>query len=136
VDARIFVQADPLLLRGGRCTSCGTTTFPRQQHCPRCFADEVVDEQLPTTGTLWSWTVQHFLPKPPYRPPAGDFAPYHLGYVDLGSVIIESRLTGFDGRIPVISEPVRLVPLVSFTEDDGTEVVTFAFAPAEEEVTR
>jgi uncharacterized OB-fold protein len=54
--------------------------------------------ELPDRGTLWTWTVQAFEPKPPYRAPESGFTPYGVGYVDLGEVIVESRLTGEPAR--------------------------------------
>ena len=38
--------------------------------------------------------MQAIEPKAPYRAPDGGFAPYGVGYVDLGDVIVESRLLG------------------------------------------
>ena len=79
---------------------------------------------LSRTGTLWSWTIQHFEPKrPPYHGPT-PFVPFMLGYVELpGEVIIETRLDGVD--TPQIGMPLtlRIVPF------DGTRS-TFAFGPA------
>ena len=84
--------------------------------------------ELPTAGVLWSWTVQRFAPKsPPYDGITGDaFEPYGVGYVDLGSVIVESRLVG-DLSALRVGAPMRLVaePFAA----DGT--VTYAFTPAE-----
>lgn len=128
VDDGLVTSTEPLTLRGGRCASCGTTTFPVQDSCPRCFGQGMVDHPLPTSGTVWSWTVQHFAPKPPYRAPADGFAPYLLGYVDLGDVIVESRLVGDVSTPPGIGDAVHLVTLPAYVDDDGTEIVTFAFA--------
>ena len=53
--------------------------------------------------------------------------PYGVGYVDLGEVRVETRLTKTEGlRIGMDMELV-LVPFR--TDDDGNEVVTFAFRP-------
>jgi uncharacterized OB-fold protein len=46
---------------------------------------------LARTGTLWTYTVQGFRPKSPYDGPE-EFSPYAVGYVDLGEVLVESRL--------------------------------------------
>ena len=54
-------------LLGSRCGDCGTTTFPRQDTCPRCGGAAMAGTVLPRTGTIWSATVQHFPPKPPFR---------------------------------------------------------------------
>jgi len=132
VDPDIFAGTAPLTLLGARCGVCSTTTFPAENTCPKCFAQDMRPESLPRSGTVWSWTVQHFAPKPPFRPPAEGFAPYLLGYVDLGPLVVETRLTGSPEQPPAIGDPVALVPLTAFVDDDGAEVVTFAFAPAVE----
>ena len=127
VDPTLLSDTEPLTLLGGHCTACGTTTFPVQDSCPRCFRQEMVHRPLPTTGIVWSWTAQHFAPKAPYRASSAGFTPYLLGYVDLGVVIVESRLVGSADDPPAIGDPVQLVALPAFTDDDGTEVLTFAF---------
>lgn len=121
----------PVLI-GSRCVNCGNHMFPRQRGCPRCMADEQVDVELATTGTLWTWTVQAFPPKaPPYLGPVGeDFTPFGVGYVELaGQVRVESRLTESDPDKLEIGMKMELVLDVLGTNDDGDEVVTYAFAP-------
>ena len=67
VDEGLFSWPDEPRLIGSICTACGTTTFPSQLSCPRCTSTDVQTVPLATTGRLWSWTVQAFEPKPPYR---------------------------------------------------------------------
>lgn len=128
VDETLFDDADGQALRGSVCEHCGTTTFPAQQGCPRCGASAMVATALPTTGRLWSFTVQCFEPKPPYRG-LGDFVPYGVGYVDLGPVVVEARLTVSDPDALSIGHPMRLTTIPAFADEDGTVVLTFAFAP-------
>jgi uncharacterized protein len=91
----------------------------------------MVDEPLPTTGTLWSWTIQGFRPKsPPYTGP-DEFVPYGVGYIDLGVVKVESRLTVSDPDQLKIGMAMSMVMIPWSTDPDGTEVLTYAFAPAE-----
>jgi uncharacterized protein len=126
----LFVEREgtPHLV-GSRCSQCGTTTFPQQPSCPRCTRWEMLREELPNTGTLWSFTVQSFRPKAPYRGPA-EFVPYGVGYVDLGGrVLVESRLTENDPTRLRIGAPVEMVLEPLRTEPDGTVVLTYAFAP-------
>jgi uncharacterized protein len=85
--------------------------------------------ELADRGTLWTWTVQAFEPKPPYRVPADGFAPYGVGYVDLGDVIVEARLLGEPGGFE-IGLPVRLALLPLWPGPDGSTVVTYAFERA------
>ncbi|WP_239395714.1 Zn-ribbon domain-containing OB-fold protein [Frankia sp. CiP3] len=130
VDDGLFVEGDdgPSLVASG-CRSCGTTTFPRQRSCPRCARMDMADRVLPRRGTLWSFTVQGFRPKSPYADPA-DFTPYGVGYVELpGAVIVEARLTENDPRRLRIGDPMELVLVPLRTDDDGTQVLTYAFAP-------
>lgn len=115
-------------LAGSRCEACGTTTFPRQASCPRCSGRTMGDVALPREGTIWSATVQHFAPKPPYRHD-GEFAPFGLGYVDLGDVIVESRFTESTMDRLAIGTPVRMTLLPAFTDDNGVQVLTYGFAP-------
>jgi uncharacterized OB-fold protein len=129
VDASLFATLDPPRLAGSRCAHCGTVTFPAQDGCPRCAAGEMVPVELPDRGTLWTWTIQSFEPKAPYRPPGTGFEPYGVGYVDLGEVIVEARLEGDPAGLEIgMSMQLRLLPL--WDGPDGTSVVTYAFTPA------
>jgi len=124
--------SDEPQLIGARCTGCGVVTFPAQRSCPSCTGTEMAAELLPRRGTLWTWTVQGFLPKsPPYKGPETpkDFAPYGVGYVELpGAVKVETRLTTADPAELCIGREMELV-ILPFTTADGDELVTFAFQP-------
>src|ERR1700726_5102051 len=85
--------SDAPRLIGGICKNCGTVTFPRQGSCPYCTGRDIEERLLAPSGTLWTFTVQGFEPKPPYRGPA-DFEPYGGGYVAFaGEGLVETRLT-------------------------------------------
>ncbi len=102
-------------------------TFPAQRSCPRCASVDVEERLLGRTGTLYTWTVQGFRPKPPYAGPE-EFEPYGVGYVELpGEVLVESRLTVADPDRLRIGQPVQLV-IVPFGDQ-----VTYAFAPREDD---
>jgi uncharacterized OB-fold protein len=131
----IFVIEDgrPQLL-GSRCTNCGNHMFPRQSGCPKCMFDQQEDVVLGTRGTLWTWTVQAFPPKaPPYLGPVGDdFVPYGVGYVELpGELRVEGRLTESDPDKLIIGMEMELVLEPLCTDEDGNDVVTYAFAPVQ-----
>jgi uncharacterized OB-fold protein len=127
VDAGLFASLDPPRLLGSRCDDCGTTVFPVAASCPRCSGSSVAPYALPDRGTVWTWTVQGFAPKPPYVVPAGGFVPFPVGYVDLGDVLVEGHLLG-DRELLRIGLPVRLV-LEPVLAADGAEIVTYAFEP-------
>lgn len=95
---------------------------------------------LGTRGTLWTWTIQGFLPKtPPYAGPETleNFKPYGVGYIELpGEVIVEARLTESNPDKLEIGMEMELV-IFKFKEDDeGNDVMTFAFKPVAEAATK
>jgi len=127
IDESLFASVEPVALRGSACAECGAHVFPALASCPVCTGVDVGPVALPTRGTVWSWTTQHFAPKAPYR--TDEFAPFSIGYVDLGPVIVESWLVG--RTTWTIGEPVHLVLTKAWTEGD-TDVLTYAFAAGQE----
>jgi len=122
---------DPQLI-GGRCEGCAAVTFPNQASCPRCGSTAMAEHLLPREGTLWTFTTQEFLPKEPYA--GGEtmetFRPYGVGLVQLGDEVrVEGRLTVADPEQLQIGMALRLVVVPFRTDDDGTEVMTYAFEP-------
>ena len=128
---------EPALL-GSRCQSCGIATFPAAQSCMACSSEDVAVEELPRRGTLWTWTVQQFMPKPPYHSneTPETFKPYGVGYLELpGGVRVEGRLTESDPdkisigmEMDVVSDPWR-------TEANGDEVISFFLKPVDDSET-
>jgi uncharacterized OB-fold protein len=86
--------------------------------------------ELPSRGSLWSYTVQRFAPKsPPYRG-AQPFQPFALGYVELpGALIVESRLTEVEFDELRLGLSLELTATVLRHDEDGTAVLTYAFRP-------
>jgi uncharacterized OB-fold protein len=122
-------------LIGSRCTACGIVTFPAQDSCPRCASIEMEEQLLSRRGRLWAWTTQDFPPpSPPYAGPTGRaFVPFGVGYVELpGEVKVEARLTESDPEVLTLGMDMELVVVPFRTDDDGNEIVTFAFRPVEE----
>ena len=88
---------------------------------------------LGNRGTLWAWTIQGFPPKaPPYlgETDPSKFKPYGVGYVELpGEVKVEARLTESDPAMLKTGMEMELVLDPLTIDEDGNEVVTFAFSP-------
>jgi uncharacterized OB-fold protein len=125
-------STDEPQLIGSKCSACGIVTFPAQESCPRCASTEMAEHLLARRGRLWAWTTQHFPPpSPPYSGPTGSaFVPFGVGFVELpGEVKVESRLTESDPDVLVPGMEMELVLVPFRTDDDGNEVVTFAFRP-------
>ncbi|MFE2417141.1 Zn-ribbon domain-containing OB-fold protein [Streptomyces hokutonensis] len=127
-------ESTPLRLIGSECTDCGLVSFPSASDCVRCASTESKERLLAERGTLWTYTTQDFRPpSPPYDGPEA-FEPYAVGYIELpGELLVEARLTEPDPDKLRIGQDMRLTLVPYRVEDDGTEVMTFAFAPAEEE---
>jgi uncharacterized protein len=129
-------EADPQLIGSG-CGACGETVFPRQQHCPKCSKAEMTDVLLPRRGTVIAWTTQGFPPGPPYLGPTGkDFVPFGVGLVQLdagdGPVVrVEGRLTENDPEKLQFGMAVELTMVPFATDDEGDEIITFAFQPVQ-----
>jgi uncharacterized protein len=122
--------AEPQLI-GSRCDDCGAHTFPAQPYCPRCASTSMSEVLLPRTGSLWTWTIQGFRPKsPPYK--GNDaFEPFGVGYVDLGELLVEARLTENEPDRLEIGAAVELVLIPLYRDENGTDVLTYAFRPQE-----
>jgi uncharacterized protein len=122
-------------LIGSTCGSCGATAFPVQQRCPKCSAGNISQVPLPRRGTLVAWTTQGFPPGPPYKGPTGKaFVPFGVGLVELGPqdeavIRVEGRLTENDPAKLEFGMPVELTMIPFTTDDDGNDIVTFAFKP-------
>jgi uncharacterized OB-fold protein len=115
---------DPPRLLGARCTACRHHHFPRVTGCPYCGADAVEAVALSDHGTLWGWTTVTAAP-PGY---AGE-VPYGFGVVELPEGLrVVTRLAVPDDAW-TFGQPMALRTVVLGTDDDGTDVVTWEFAP-------
>jgi uncharacterized OB-fold protein len=124
--------ADEPRLIGSRCAACGAVTFPAQPRCPRCSQPDMAQLELPRSGTLVSWTTQGFPPIVPYRGDATgkEFEPFGVGLVQLDDVVrVEARLTESDPEKLDFGMPVELEIVPFYVNDEGDEILTFAFAP-------
>ena len=135
-DVFTWPSSEPQLI-GGRCAECRSVTFPRPTSCARCGSVAVEELLLPRRGTLWTFTTQEFLPKEPYA--GGEtpetFQPYGIGLVQLDDLVqVEGRLTTADIDVLRIGMEVELVVVPFRVDPDGTEVMSYAFAPTGQEV--
>lgn len=128
--------ADKPALLGSRCNSCGIANFPVAESCMACSGQDVTVEALPTRGTLWTWTIQQFMPKSPYHSneTPETFRPYGVGYLELpGGVRVEGRLTENDPEKLQIGMEMDVVFDTWRTEENGDEVISFFFKPVQQQ---
>jgi uncharacterized OB-fold protein len=133
IDPSLFhwPAAAPVLL-AAQCLHCNAMAFPANGSCMGCGSVEVKVVGLPRRGKLWAWTIQRFMPKTPYLSSETEqsFKPFGVGYVELpGALRIETRLTENDPARLRIGAEVELVFYTHRTEDNGTEIINYAFAP-------
>lgn len=117
-------------LLGSRCISCAEVAFPAQFDCRNCGVRETESIQLGDRGTLWTWTIQTFMPKDPYHSNESEttFTPYGVGYVELASgVRVESRLMQNSRETLHIGMPMQLNIVPYYSDDQGNEVMIFCF---------
>lgn len=130
VEGLVAHGPDGPRLMGARCEGCATTYFPDRDHCanPACDAGRMASTLLPARGTLYSYTLQRYMPPPPFR--MDDWAPYLLGLVDLGEgVRVMAMLSGVDADTVRIGMPVHLVTETLFTDPETGPMATYKFAP-------
>ncbi|MBT5103177.1 MAG: DNA-binding protein [Porticoccaceae bacterium] len=122
-------------LLGSRCNQCSEATFPAQPDCRNCGSRDTDIVELGDRGTLWTWTIQTFMPKQPYHSDetAETFRPYGVGYVEMpGGVRVEARLQANSPEDLQIGMPMQLDIIPFRTEENGEQKMTFSFSPVME----
>lgn len=136
-DGLFTWPSDEPRLIASQCSTCDVVTFPAQADCPRCAAQAMESIQLPARGVLWTFTTQEFPPKsPPYMPAAGPdgFRPFAVGYVEFPGVVkVEGLLTESDLSKLRIGMGVEVAVVPFRVDENGDEIVTYAFKPVEVE---
>lgn len=103
----------------------------------RCGSDDVAVAALPSEGTLWTYTIQHFMPKEPYssEETPETFRPFGIGYIDLGGGLkIETRIPAECVDQLKIGMDMRLSFYRHNIDADGTRVISYEFKPVVETV--
>ena len=116
-------------LLAARCPSCAALHFPASATSPYCGTENARETLVGPDGLLRLCTVVANRP-PGYRGPL----PYGFGVVELREGLrVITRLTESDpARLrPGLAMTLVIEPL--FTDDDGTQVLAYAFAPDPDE---
>jgi uncharacterized OB-fold protein len=113
-------------LLGGYCPACARYHFPATGNCPYCGAEGCQTRALAARGTLCLFTT--VLNRPPGY--SGE-VPFGFGVVELPEgVRVVARLTETDLDRLQFGMPVRLTFVPLHVDDQGRQVITYAFAPA------
>ena len=125
VHEGLFTDDGKLL--AAQCPDCIRWHFPADADCPYCSGGHCETKTLSDTATLWLFTgVRN-------RPPGytGD-VPFGFGVVELPEGLrIIARLTEADPARLRFGQPMRLAIIPSHVDEEGREVMTYAFAPDE-----
>lgn len=133
-----FVAGDEPRLLGLRDPASGTYFFPRERAVSRPpQADlgpdaELEEVELSTTGTLWSYTTNHYQPPEPYVSP-DPFVPYTVAAVELRDeqlVILGQLAAGVDPADLRVGMEMRLV-VEALSEDDEHEYLIWKWTPVD-----
>jgi len=121
-------------LIGTRCTDSGTYFFPPERVMSRApgFADsELVDVELSTRGTLWSYTDAQYQPPEPYVAPSDPYVPYCLAAVELAEeklVVLGQVIAGVTIDELKVGMEMELV-LDTLDSDDESEYMIWKWRP-------
>lgn len=125
VAGEVFETEPVLRLIGGKHRETQRVVFPlpQNQGFERLY--------LPSSGTLWSYTIQRVAPRaPPYRGSVEPFHPFAVGYVELpGACIVESRLSVRHFDELRLGMPLHLTTQLLYIDAAGQHVITYAFEP-------
>jgi uncharacterized OB-fold protein len=117
-----------LTLLGGFSPTSGQHHFPLLDTCPYSGAADVEPRDLSAAGRLFGWTTVTTAP-PGYL----GSVPYGFGIVELPDGLrVIGRVTETDLEALEYGQPMRVVADVLYTDDEGADVVTWAFEPAGE----
>jgi uncharacterized protein len=119
-------ESEPRLVIG-RCPQCAQRHFPAAPDCPYCGAGVCTSEATGARARLWLHTVVNA------RPPGYQGAiPYGFGIVELDDGLrVVTRLTESNFDRLSAGQAMRLVIDEVGRDDDGTPILSYAFAPAD-----
>jgi len=85
---------------------------------------------LSRRGKLFTFTVNHYQPPPPYHPP-DPFVPYATGVVELpeGLMIQGMIAPGYDEKSLKVGMEMELIIDKLYEDEEGSEVLSWKFKP-------
>jgi uncharacterized protein len=111
-------------LLAGVCSHCGEAVFPRPKICPVCWGEAIDSMELPTTGTVYTYSVVH-------SGRAGWKTPYVLAFVDFKEcdVRVAGIVHGPEGWRPTLDSNVRIGTGIVCDDVRGEPVHAHCFFP-------
>ena len=112
-------------LRAHECASCKARFFDRRNACASCSGTAFTDVDVPTAGTLSTFTIVSFAPP-------GVEAPFVAAIVDCGGTSVQGKLLNITPTPEhvTLGMPVQLATYSLGTDANGVEAIGYGFAPA------
>jgi uncharacterized OB-fold protein len=113
-------------LLGGFSPSSGQYHFPRADTCPYSGATDIEPVEFDGAATLWGWTAVTTA-----TPGYNGAVPYGFGVVEFAAqgIRLITRLTEADPSRLTFGQTMVLCADIVATDDDGTAIAAWAFAP-------
>jgi len=105
------------------CRPCDRPYFYPRRYCPRCWSDQTEWREASGRGTLYTYSVVHQNPAPPFR----DWCPYAVVVVDLEEGV---RVMGNWDRSADLKRLVVGLPVQVTFEQVNDEIALPRFRPA------
>jgi uncharacterized OB-fold protein len=124
VDYLVLDDGPPHLV-AHECKSCGARYFDRRNACASCFGTDFTTVDIPTEGTLRTFTIVAFAAP-------GVEVPFVSGVIDCDGTSVRGNLVNVepDAEHVQTGMKLRLTTYSLGTDDHGTEAISFAFEPA------
>jgi uncharacterized OB-fold protein len=132
IEGWFATDPQPHLL-GSRCRSCSSYFFPKEtMYCrnPGCASSDFEEVPLSRTGSVWSYTENHYEPPAPYISPQ-PFVPYTVAAVELADekmVVLGQIAADVDASELRTGMQVELV-VEKLYEDDDSEYLIWKWRP-------
>ncbi|MBA7668583.1 hypothetical protein ES703_76696 [subsurface metagenome] len=123
--------SDKPSLIGTHCKSCGHYFFPQTFTChnPNCKDKEVEEVTLSRRGKVWSYTILHYPPPPPFVAP-DPFEPIPIAEVEIPEGLkIIGMMEGCDPKDVEIGMEVELIVGRLYTDNEGNDIIGWKFQP-------
>ena len=132
IEGWFATDPEPHLL-GSRCRSCASYFFPKETlYCrnPGCASSDFEEVPLSRTGSIWSFTENHYKPPAPYVSPE-PFVPYTVAAVELAEekmVVLGQVAEDVDAAGLRAGMEMELV-VEKLYEDDDSEYLIWKWRP-------
>ena len=113
------------------CKSCGDYFFPKTFTChnPRCKDKEIEETTLSPKGKLWSYSILHYPPPPPFVAP-DPFLPTPIAEVELPEgVKVLGMMENCEPKDVKIGMELELTIGKIYTDKQGNDIVGWKFRP-------